>query len=313
MHPLLTRLLDVHGDNIRFVYRHFPLTFHDKSLITAEAVEAAGAQGRFWEMHDLLFERYQEWVQLPADQMIQVLAGYAQELGLDVDRFTQDLENHTFQEKIQAQFQDAMDMRLPGTPTFIVNGRMYPTDQWGLSYLGIDAFIRLAMLKQYDAPPPQVIEPGTQYQATIRTTKGDIVVELYADKAPTNVNSFVFLAQEGWYDGVTFHRVIPEFVAQAGDPTGTGAGGPGYQCDDEISDLTFDEAGVVGVANAGPNTNGSQFFITLSPQPGLNGRYTIIGKVVEGMDVLQSLTPRDPSDPEAPTGDVIETILIEKQ
>ncbi len=313
MHPLLARLVDVHGDNLRFVYRHFPLSFHDKSMITAEAAEAAGAQGHFWEMHDLLYERYQEWIQFSADQMPQVLAGYARELGLDVDRFMRDLENHTFQEKAQAQYEEAVRLQLPGTPTFIVNGRMYPADQWGLSYLGVDAFIRLATLKQYDAPPPQVIEPGKQYRATIRTAKGDIVIELYADQAPVNVNSFVFLARDGWYDGIIFHRVIPEFVAQSGDPTGTGAGGPGYQCDDEIGGLSFDQAGIVGIANAGPNTGGSQFFITLSPQPGLDGRYTIIGKVVKGMDVLQSLAPRDPGDPEAPAGDVIETILIEEQ
>ncbi|HIE38670.1 MAG TPA: hypothetical protein EYP77_06325, partial [Anaerolineae bacterium] len=234
-------------------------------------------------MHDLLFERYMEWAQLPADQMPQVLAGYARELGLDVDRFSQDLDNHAFQEKVLGQYQDAAALQLPGTPTFIVNGRVYPTDQWGLSYLGIDAFIRLAMLEQFDAPPPQVIDPDRQYLANIRTAKGDIVIELYADQAPANVNSFVFLAQEGWYDGVTFHRVVPGFVVQAGDPTGTGAGGPGYQCDDEITSLSFDQAGVVGIASAGPNTGGSQFFITLSPQPGLDGHHTVIGKVVEGM------------------------------
>ncbi|HEC34214.1 MAG TPA: hypothetical protein ENI37_05805 [Chloroflexi bacterium] len=303
----------MHGDNLRFVFRHFPLTYHDKALITAEAAEAAGAQGAFWEMHDLLYERYMEWAQLPVEQMPEVLVGYAQELGLDVDQFSSDLENHTFQEKAEAGYDEAAALQLPGTPTFLVNGRMYPAQQWGLSYRGVDAFVRLALLERYDDPPPQVIDPGRQYFATIRTAKGDIVVELYADRAPVNVNSFVFLARDGWYDGVTFHRVTPDFVAQAGDPTNTGAGNPGYQCDDEITDLSFGQAGVVGIANAGPNTGGGQFFITLAPQPGLDGRYTIIGQVVEGLDVLQSLTPRDPSDPEAPPGDVIETILIKER
>lgn len=303
----------MHKDNLRLVFRHFPLSYHDKALIAAEAAEAAGAQGAFWEMHDLIYERYMQWVELPSEQMPDVLTGYAQELGLDVERFRRDLDQHTFQDKVTAQYQEAVGLRLPATPTFIVNGRMYPADQWGLSYLGVDAFIRLAMLERYDAPPPLVIEPGHQYFATIRTAKGDIVVQLYADQAPANVNSFVFLAQEGWYDGVTFHRVVTDFVAQSGDPTGTGAGGPGYECDDEITDLGFDQTGVVGIANAGPNTGGSQFFITLSPQPGLNGRYTVIGKVIEGLDVLASLAPRDPGDPGALPGDVIETILIEER
>jgi len=270
-------------------------------------------------MHDLLYERYMEWISLPADQVPDVLAGYAEELGLDVDQFRQDLEDHTFQERATSQYNDASAMGLPGTPTFIINGRLFPSEYWGSTIdelrRNLDIFLRLAALEDrlYDAPPPQVVDPDRQYIVTLQTTKGDIVIELYADQAPVNVNSFVFLAQEGWYDGVIFHRVIPDFVAQAGDPTGTGAGGPGYQCDDEITGLRFDQAGVVGIASAGPNTGGSQFFITLAPQPGLDGRYTVIGKVIEGLDVLQSLTPRDPGDPEAPPGDVIEAAVVEER
>ncbi|MBN1954972.1 MAG: peptidylprolyl isomerase [Anaerolineae bacterium] len=193
---------------------------------------------------------------------------------------------------------------------------MYPSGQWGLSYQGFDAYIRLLLLqdRQYTSPPPQVIEPEKTYIATIRTEQGDIVAELYASSAPANVNSFVFLAQEGWYDGVTFHRVIPGFVVQAGDPTGTGGGGPGYQCDDEIDpNLSYTDVGVIGIANAGSNTGSSQFFITLAPQEGLDGRYTIIGQVIDGFDVLQSISPRDPGDPNAPPGDIIVTIVIEER
>ena len=301
---------------MRIVYRHFPLSFHDKSHITAEATEAAGVQGAFWEMHDIIYQRYQEWAQLPTDQMTDVLVGYAEELGLDVNEFRSDLEQQSFEDKIAGMYDDAVQMQLRGTPTIIVNGQLYPTEQWGLSYVMIDAFIRLIELedRRYTSPPPQVIDPSKDYIATIRTNKGDIVIQLYPDQAPLNVNSFVFLAQEGWYDNVIFHRVIPGFVAQSGDPTGTGAGSPGYQCDDEISPaLSYNDTGVVGIANAGPNTGSSQFFITLAPQPNLDGGYTIIGKVIEGLDVLQSLAPRDPSDPQAPPGDVIETITIEEQ
>lgn len=316
MDTLLAFLLETHKDNLRIVYRHFPLTtIHDKAQITAEAAEAAGAQGKFWEMHDLLFQRQREWAGLPADQMPQVLAGYAEELGLDVDRFTRDLENHTFQEKVMAQYRDATNMRLPGTPSFIVNGRFYPTDQWGVSYQGINALIGLALLESrlYSAPPPRQIDPSRRYAATIHTDKGDIVVELYAAQAPANVNSFVFLAREGWYNGTTFFRVVPGFVVQAGDPTGTGAVRPGFQCDDEISDLRYDAAGVVGIANAGPNTGSSQFFITLAPQPDLDGHYTIIGKVVRGMEILLNLPARDPNDPTAPPGLRIQSVEIEER
>ncbi len=308
-------LLEAHGDDVRFVFRHFLLSYHEKALITAEAAEAAGAQGAFWEMHDLLYERYEEWAGLPLEQMPDVLEGYARELGLDVEQFNQDLENHTYQEKAETQSDSAIAMQLPGTPTFVVNGRMFPFD-WGLSGEALDFFMQMALLAplQYDSPPPQVVDPAKQYVATIRTSRGDIVIELYADQAPANVNSFVFLAQDGWYDGIIFHRVVPGFVVQAGDPTGTGYGNPGYQCDDEITPgLSFDGAGIVGVANSGPNTGSSQFFITLDAAPQLDGGYTIIGQVVEGMDVVQSLTPRDPQDPAAPPGDVIETIIIEER
>jgi cyclophilin family peptidyl-prolyl cis-trans isomerase len=128
------------------------------------------------------------------------------------------------------------------------------------------------------------------------------------------VNSFIFLAQNGWFDGVTFHRVIPNFVAQAGDPSGTGYGTPGYAFKNEISDLKFDSPGVVGMANAGADSNGSQFFITYSAQPTLDGSYTIFGKVIQGMDVAKNLTPRDPSKgTDLPPGDTILSVTIDEK
>ena len=139
----------------------------------------------------------------------------------------------------------------------------------------------------------------TRPKATIETTKGTIVVELYADKAPKTVANFVKLASSGFYNGVIFHRVIPNFMIQTGDPTGTGRGGPGYQFADEIAPaLHHDGPGVVSMANAGPNTNGSQFFITLVPTPWLDGKHTIFGRVVEGQDVAEAIAavPRDAGD-----------------
>jgi peptidyl-prolyl cis-trans isomerase B (cyclophilin B) len=157
------------------------------------------------------------------------------------------------------------------------------------------------------------IDPSKSYFATIKTEKGDIRVQLHADKAPNTVNSFVFLARQGFYDNTTFHRVISGFMAQGGDPTGTGSGGPGYRFADEIvADLKFDAEGVVAMANAGANTNGSQFFITYAAQPHLNGGYSIFGKVVSGMDVAKAIDLRDPATAAKP-GTKILTIAIEEK
>ncbi len=172
----------------------------------------------------------------------------------------------------------------------------------------------LAAAKQYDAPPPMTIDASKQYFATFNMARGgEFVIQLYPDKAPITVNSFVFLAREGYFNGVTFHRVLEGFMAQGGDPTGSGAGGPGYQFQNEDSDLTFDKAGVVAMANAGRDTNGSQFFITFGPTPQLNGGYTIFGQVIEGMDVVNNITRRDPQMNPDYTGDVIESITISEK
>jgi len=147
---------------------------------------------------------------------------------------------------------------------------------------------------QWDNPPVMQIDTSKTYRATIESSKGTIELELYAQQAPKTVNNFVFLAREGFYDGVTFHRVISDFMIQGGDPTGTGTGGPGYTFEDEVdgNPLTH-ETRVISMANAGPNTNGSQFFITHSPQPHLNGKHTVFGKVVKGQDVVDAIRQGD--------------------
>lgn len=164
---------------------------------------------------------------------------------------------------------------------------------------------------QYNAAPPMMINTAGKYYATVKMANGgEFVVELYANKAAITVNSFIFLACKGFFNGVTFHRVLEDFMAQGGDPTGTGTGGPGYEFVNENSDLTFDKAGVLAMANAGPDTNGSQFFITFSPQEFLNGGYTIFGQVASGMDVVNSITLRDPDQNPSFTGDAMERITI---
>ena len=159
--------------------------------------------------------------------------------------------------------------------------------------------------KTYAAPPPLTIDPEGSYVAVIRTEKGNVRIELLAADAPGYVNNFVFLAREGFYDGITFHRVIPGFVAQAGDPTGTGFESSGYDLVEELNDLPFD-AGVLSMAKGGNSVSGSQFFITLEPTPHLvESGFTVFGRVIEGLDVARSLTPRDPSAPGQPPGDRI--------
>lgn len=169
-------------------------------------------------------------------------------------------------------------------------------------------------VEQYNAEPPMTIDVDKQYFATFKMVKGgEFVVQLFPDKAPKTVNNFVFLAQQGYYDGTTFHRVLEGFMAQGGDPTGTGMGGPGYEFEDEFSDLTFDKPGLLAMANSGPNTNGSQFFITYVPTPHLNGLHTIFGEVIEGMDVVNNITRRDPDQNPGFEGDAIETITITEE
>jgi peptidyl-prolyl cis-trans isomerase B (cyclophilin B) len=153
----------------------------------------------------------------------------------------------------------------------------------------------------YSAPPPMTIDQDAHYTATIVTEKGDLVVELFAKDVPVTVNNFVFLAREGFYDNTPIHRVEPGFVIQAGDPTGTGRGGPGYQFEDEFTSHKHG-TGSLSMANAGPNTNGSQFFITFAPQPHLNGKHSVFGQLTEGMDVMLTIEP----------GDMIQTIRIEE-
>lgn len=148
--------------------------------------------------------------------------------------------------------------------------------------------------QQWKTAPPMEIDPQKKYLITMNTDRGVIELELYPEYAPVTVNNFVFLTREGFYDGVTFHRVINNFMIQGGDPTGSGMGGPGYRFNDEVKNNPLKhETGVISMANAGPGTNGSQFFITHAPQPHLNGRHTVFGKVTKGMDVVNAIRQGD--------------------
>jgi cyclophilin family peptidyl-prolyl cis-trans isomerase/protein-disulfide isomerase len=313
---VLDALQKNHPTDLRVVFRPVPATgLLDKSQISVQAAVAAGNQNKFWEMRTLLHEKYNEWINLPVNQFESWSEKQAASLNLDGNKFRTDLKSPQTVARTKSFYDAAIQLGISGIPTVFINGGLQQRP--ALSYEGLDSTISLISLgtHEFNSCPPFSIDPTKQYIATIHTEKGDILIQLYPDKAPLAVNSFVFLAKNGWFNSVTFHRVIPGYMAQTGDPSGTGLGGPGYFFNNEItSDLEYNKPGVVGMANSGPDTNGSQFFITYAPAPTLDGSYTIFGQVLTGMDVLEKLTPRDPSQGvNLPPGDKIISVTIEEK
>lgn len=312
---VLERLLEEHPGEVRVISRLFPLVqVHDKAALAAQAVEAAAEQDHFWEMHRQLYDQQQHWIDLSPEEFEHWLVAQASALGMDVPQFRADLRREDIVEKVQQAWEHGQTLGIPGTPLILLNGQIYggPRD-----YASLNDIFQLIALgeRQFTSCPPMTIQGDKQYIATLHTAKGDIVIELYADKAPLTVNSFLFLVREGWYKHNTFHRVIPELFALSGDPSGTGKGHPGYYIITETDpSLTFDQPGRVAMVNSGPDTNGSQFFITYAPVPSYNGKYTIFGQVISGMDILEDLTPRDPQPgSDAPPGDELIDVSIEEK
>jgi cyclophilin family peptidyl-prolyl cis-trans isomerase len=310
---VLAQLQAEYPRDVKVVFRHYPLTTHDKATLAAQATEAAGLQGKFWEMHDALFAEQGSWAPLAADQWQAYLAETDQKVGLDGDQFAADLKSEAVARRVADARAAGEKIGLPYTPFLLINGEIWqgPTDYANLKTV---ADLLLLEKRQVTGCPAQVIDLNRQYTARLQTSKGEIVIRLLPQKAPVAVNSFVFLASQGWYDGVPFHRVIDGFMAQAGDPSGTGYGGPGYFFKNEINDIQFDRAGLVAMANSGADTNGSQFFITYAAQPHLDGKYTIFGEVIRGMDVANALTRRNPAqDAVLAEPDRIIKVTIEEQ
>jgi protein-disulfide isomerase/cyclophilin family peptidyl-prolyl cis-trans isomerase len=305
MSPVLQAFLDDNPD-VRLVYRHFPLDFHQHALVTAEAAEAAGAQGMFWEMHNLLFDRVDVWSVLSDEEVRAKMSEYAEELGLDVAAFDKDLDEDVYKDKIQSQYDESIGLGLPGTPSFIFNNVLYPSDI-GLSYQGLVAF--KSILENQDelffSEPPEVsVTADDEYEAVLTTTQGEIRVRLLAESAPVNVNNFVFLAGENWYDGSDFFFVRDDFAAVTGDPTNSTVGFPGYYCTGETQGV-FDRLGLVGMLSNG------QFFITLGSEAAqLSGQFALVGQVTEGLEVLDDLARVQVGDPTAPQADVLQSVEI---
>src|SRR5215207_3553329 len=309
------RLLKEHPDDVRVVSRIFPLIeINDKAAMAAQAAESAAEQGKFWELHDLLYSQQANWVNLSVTDFEQWISAQASALEFNVEQFQTDMAREDIVAKIQKAWDDGQTMGLPGTPLILINGQIYggPRD-----YNSINDIVQLILLgkRQYTACPPVMVQQNIEYFATLHTEKGDVVVQLFADKAPITVNSFMFLARNGWYDDITFHRVIPDIFAQTGDPSGTGKGNPGYYIITEIDpSLKFTWPGMVAMVNSGPDTSGSQFFITYGNTSQYDGQYTIFGQVLSGMNVVESLTPRDAQPgTETPPGDKLLSVTIDEK
>jgi len=312
---VVNRLLDENPNQIRFISRVFPLVGrNDKAVLAAQAVEAAYMQNMFWEMHNLLYSQQESWVDLSVTDFEQWLAVQASALGMDVGQYQADLKSEAVVNLVQSNFETAREFGPFAVPLIILNGEIYLGPQ---DYVSMNQIVQLILLgkRQFTDCPPITVEMTKQYIAMLHTEKGDVVIQLFADKAPFTVNSFIYLAQNGWYDDITFHRVIPDLYAQSGDPSGTGKGTPGYFIVTEIlPDLTFDKPGMLAMVNSGPDSSGSQFFITFDAVPQFDGQYTIFGQVLSGMDVLESLTPRDAQiGVETPPGDRLLNVTIEER
>lgn len=316
LEPIVVQLYENYPDDVRLVFRHFPLSAHDKSLLGAQALEAAGKQDSryFFELKNFTFAAQKDWLDLSNTEFEAWLVEKASQIGMDPVQFQIDLKDPEIVQKVRQASAEAEQIGIPGTPFVLLNGEPY---QGPRDYHSLESILKMYQLEriQFTECPDFTIDTAKQYIAILHTEIGDATIELYPDKAPTTVNNFIFLARHGWYDNIIFHRAISGFIVQAGDPSGTGYGGPGYAFGDEISsDLQFSQAGMVAMANSGPDSNGSQFFITLNPEENLNGRYPIFGKVIQGLEILSRVTPRDPTQAGTlPTGTLIYSIEIEEK
>jgi cyclophilin family peptidyl-prolyl cis-trans isomerase/protein-disulfide isomerase len=308
---VLKQIRLTHPQDVRLVFVNTPLSTRDKDALATRVVEAADLQGKYWEMHDLLFDKQADWSALAPSAFqawaVQQVAG----LGMDPAKFQTDFNGTTVADRVQKAVQSTAAQPIVPPILFVNSASRYT----GLSdFASLDTVVRMEALtaRQFSACPPWVIDPLKQYIATLHTARGDVVIQLMPDKAPLAVNNFVTLARAGWYNGITFYKVLPGFLVMTGDPSGTGMGNTGYLFQTEISaSLHFDQAGVVAMDNSGPNTNSGRFFITLAPAAQLYGQYSIFGKVLSGMPVLSALTPRNPLPGTVlPAGDELIDITI---
>ena len=300
-------------DDVKVILRYLLSKENDKAFLAAQAAEAAGLQDMYWEMHDLLFTSQEDWTLLSDTEFSDWLVKQAKVLKMDTKKFEDDLTSDAIVQKVFDANKESDATTLPMTPSLFFNKSSYQNWIDLSSLVNMVEYYKLSE-RTYTACPEMTIDPEKQYTVTFETEKGDIVFELYPRFAPVAVNSFVFLAREGWYDNSPFYRVIPDYIVQGGDPSGSSNGKPGYHFTLETTPrLRFNQAGMLALATDSEGYNGSQFFITYSAIPEYDGKFTIFGKVIEGMEVLESLRPRDPYyDQVLLPADILTKVTIEE-
>lgn len=317
--PALKTTMAAVSDTVRLVFRHFPLSqIHDKAIITSRAAEAAAIQGKFWEMHDLLYEKQQEWDATPVAEITATLKTFAEQLQLDAAKFEQDLDSDAVAARVQRDVDSAMALNIGGTPSFFVEGRPAPIEAFSqpdtAQQLRTFAEARAKEIaglgtKSFSfSGPEQVTKPDAKYVMTVKTTKGDIVAELDPALAPTNVNSTVFLAQQGYFDGAPV-ALNDEQLGAVLMGTPTAAGNPGYQCEIEAKPGAMTTPGVVALFNGSDTAASAQFILTYSPTQELDGRFSVLGQITSGLDVVKSLAAAQ-GDAQA---DAIVSVTVEEK
>jgi cyclophilin family peptidyl-prolyl cis-trans isomerase/protein-disulfide isomerase len=312
---MLDELLSRHPQDLRMAFRLFPhIETSPKSSLAGQVAELAAEQDAFWPMHDRLFAGYAEWSMLSTQEFLTWALSQADELGLDSAALQTGLNSASHAAQMDEAYRRGLAMGIPGSPFLLLDGEPYLLP-YSPNYL--EAAVRLSALRerQFGQYPELTLDQDATYLARLELDVGELLLQLYPQYAPLAVNSFVFLAGQGWFDGTAVYQVKPGVFVEAGDPTGTGLGDPGYYFGMEPSPaLRFDRPGVVALVPTSPETNGARFFISLSPLPELDGARTIFGRVLQGMELLQSLPERDPlGDLLAPPPAVLLRVLIEVQ
>ena len=295
----LAELQQRYPEEVRVVLRQYPQPhIYDKSLLAAYAAEAAGIENDFWQMNDLLYSRQADWTNLTADAFIDWLLETSPSYNIDPVQLQLNMASTEVATRVKNVFDAAAPLSIAATPALFMNNLQVKTRVTTGSLAELVEYFLLPE-KAFSECPANSIDQKKTYLATFETEKGIIVFELFPQAAPVAVNSFVFLARKGWYDDTTFFRVVPGFVVQGGDPSGSGLGGPGYVFSNEVNpELRFNTPGLLALTHTSGEMNGSQFFITYTALPELDGRFTIIGRVIEGNNVLNTLRPRNPESDE---------------
>lgn len=317
LHPSLKSMMDVMSDTMRLVFRHFPLQQHDKAVITARAVEAASIQGKFWELHDKMYETQKDWEGKPIAEITGTVKTYAKDLGIDADKLEKDMASEAVIARVERDLKSGTVSQVSGTPTLFLDGRVIPGEAFTQpdiisnvkQYVGSRAKVLGTGAPSFNfEKADSVTEAGSVYVMKIKTSKGDIVVELDPKLAPVNVNSTVFLAQKGYYNNTPIALNDPQ-VGAVLLATTNAQGNPGYDCSLEAPPTgTFTKPGVVGLFGNGPRSN-SQLIFTYTNTQVFEGRFTAIGNVVQGLDLVQTLQATEGDK----TGDTVISVEVSKK